>query len=171
MRGNPQALAETHSTKCELAAEVLASAGSLRLGVRGWSMLPVVWPGDTLVIDKANGQSVSEGDIVLYQRDRRFFIHRVLGKTVENSMILTQGDALSQPDPPVMNSDVLGKVVFILRDGKLIQPHKALTFSSRALAALVQRSEVAARVLVGVHGMLTMPQSPNSNDRAVPCQS
>ena len=31
-----------------LASEVLRSSGSLHLRVTGWSMLPTVWPGDTL---------------------------------------------------------------------------------------------------------------------------
>jgi signal peptidase I len=166
-----QQLADAHSTKCELAAQVLISSGKLRLGVMGWSMLPSIWPGDTLFFERMTGEAVAEGDIVLYRRDSRFIIHRVLGKTAEDSMILTRGDALSQSDPLVKNHDVLGKVVFIVRDSKLIRPNKTLTFSSRALVALLQRSATANRVLIGVHGMLKKLQPPNSHDRAVPCQS
>ena len=77
MRGQPSA--ELHALKCELAGEVLRSSGRLRLRVTGWSMLPAIFPGDTLVIERANGESLGKGDIVLFHRDRRLFVHRVSG--------------------------------------------------------------------------------------------
>ena len=58
-----------HLLKCELAREVLRSSGTLRLRVTGWSMLPTVMPGDTLIVDRAGG-GVSRGDIVLFARDQ-----------------------------------------------------------------------------------------------------
>jgi signal peptidase I len=149
------ALGDAHAAKCELVSEVLRSAGTLRLRVMGWSMLPVVWPGDTLVIEHVNSAAVSEGDIVLFGRDRRLFAHRVVKKhsTAGDSQILTRGDALLQPDPPVSDSDLLGRVAFILRNGKRIEPRKTLRVAERAVAALVRRSDIAARMVVGAHGM------------------
>ena len=44
--------AATKTLKCELAAEVLRSFGTLRFAATGWSMLPSVWPGETLVVDR-----------------------------------------------------------------------------------------------------------------------
>ena len=117
-------------------------------------MLPAVWPGDTLVVEHIESDAVSEGDIVLFGRDQRLFAHRVVTKSNgRDSKILTQGDAMPQPDPPVSDRDLLGKVSFILRNGKCIEPGKTLRFSERAVAALVRCSESAARVVVGVHGM------------------
>ena len=49
MSSSSAAFDESHAIKCELASEVLNRSGSLRLKVMGWSMLPAVWPGDTLV--------------------------------------------------------------------------------------------------------------------------
>src|ERR1700758_403813 len=72
---------DAHALKCELAGEVLRSSGKLRLRVTGCSMLPAVWPGDTLFVERTTRESVEEGDIVLYERDRRFFVHRVVRKT------------------------------------------------------------------------------------------
>jgi signal peptidase I len=146
---------DAHSLKCELAGEVLRSSGTLRLKVMGWSMLPSVWPGDTLVIERANSNTVSEGDIVLFGRDRRLFAHRVVTKSIYdgNERVVTRGDAMPAPDSPVSQDELLGKVSFILRNGRCIEPSKTLGFSERAVAALVQRSEIAARVVVGVHGV------------------
>lgn len=154
MRLQPQTFDETHALKCELASEVLRSSGNLRLRVTGWSMLPTVWPGDTLLVQRVSADQVSEGDIVLFGRDQRLFVHRVVTKAQpHNPEIVTRGDSMPAPDPPVSGRDVLGRVSFILRNGKCIEPGKAMRFSDRAVAAVVQRSNFAARVVVGVHGM------------------
>jgi len=153
MSASAQPFDATHAVKCELASEVLRSSGTLRLRVMGWSMLPAIWPGDTLVVERVESDPISAGDIVLYSRDRRLFAHRVVGKAVEDAGILTRGDALPQADPPVAERDLLGRIRFILRNGKCVEPAKTRHFSHRAVAALVRNSEIAARVVVGVHGM------------------
>jgi signal peptidase I len=162
MRLPAQACDETHAIKCELASEVLRSSGKLRLRVTGWSMLPTVMPGDTLVIDRIPSDAVSEGDIVLFGRDRRFFVHRVVSASrPQGAGFVTRGDAMPAPDPPVAESDLLGRVSFIVRNGKCLDPTKTMRFSERAVAALVQRSTFAARVVVGVHGMRQDSQDPS----------
>jgi signal peptidase I len=155
MTPSSQTFDDKHAVKCELASEVLRSSGRLRLKVTGWSMLPSVWPGDTLVVESVSSEHVSEGDIVLFGRDRRLFAHRVVPATndAQDRGILTRGDAMPQPDAPVSANELLGRVTHIERNGKCIEPSKSLRFSERAVAALVRRSDVAARVVVGVHGM------------------
>jgi signal peptidase I len=145
---------EITAVKCELAAEVLRSSGKLRLQVTGWSMLPAILPGDTLMIERANGEQISSGDIVLFQRHGRVFAHRVVSKSghAEDMQIFTQGDGMAWPDPAVSESQLLGKVNFIVRDGRLIEPGNNLGFSQRAVAALVRRSHSAARIVAGIHG-------------------
>jgi hypothetical protein len=66
---------------------------------------------------------------------------------------MTRGDAMPTPDPPVQGSDLLGRVSFIVRNGKCIEPRPSLRFSERVVAALVRRSTFAARVVVGIHGL------------------
>jgi signal peptidase I len=167
---------ERHALKCELADEVLRSAGCLRLQVMGWSMLPSVWPGDVLVIDRATSKQVSKGDIVLFRRDRRLFVHRVLRKAGEsgNAAVLTRGDALPATDPPVSSNDLLGKVSLILRNGQAIEPRQRWRIFERAIAALARHSDIAARIVVGLHGLRQTPRTARSSaceNRAVPCQS
>jgi hypothetical protein len=103
-------------------------------------MLPAVWPGDTLVIERVESGAVSEGDIILFGRDRRLFAHRVVAKSspAGDTKILTRGDAMPQPDPPVSERDMLGKVTSVVRNGKCIEPGKTPRFSQRAVAALVR---------------------------------
>jgi len=174
MTPSAQALGDAHALQCELAGEVLRSSGSLRLRVTGWSMLPTVWPGDTVVIEQASSDQVFEGDIVLFSSGRRFVAHRVVAigdgsgssriqaPTVQTSTVQTQGDAVPRPDAPLAASDLLGKVSFILREGKWIEPSRRLCLSERAVAAGFRCSSFAARVIVRVHGMLQRLQGPSS---------
>lgn len=141
-------MSESHAIKCELAAEVLRSAGMVRLRVTGWSMLPTVWPGDTLVIDRVDRAEVLEGDIVLFGRDRRLFAHRVVKNT--SSALVTRGDSMRAPDSPVDESEFLGRVSSIVRNGRFVKLRGTLRVDERAIASLVQRSELAARAFVGV---------------------
>jgi hypothetical protein len=83
----------------------------------------------------------------------------------------------------VPSRDLLGRVAYIVRDGKLIEPKKSLGLPQRAIATLVQRSEIAARVAIGLNGMVQNSRRQNSNpistknsnqipnQRVVPCQS
>lgn len=113
---------------------------------------PILDQTNGLVYVFASSDGISEGDIVLFGRDRRLFVHRVVtGSQPQNAEIVTRGDAMPAPDPPVSESDLLGRVSFILRDGKCIEPSRSLRFSERAVAALVRRSAFAARVVVRVH--------------------
>jgi len=174
MKLSAQTLGDAHALQCELAGEVLRSSGSLRLCVTGWSMLPTVWPGDTLLIQPADSNQVCEGDIVLFNSGRRFVAHRVvaIGKvaatwgvqtsTVQALTVQTQGDAVPRPDAPLAASDLLGKVCVILRNGNRIEPGRRLGFSERAVAAWFRHSPIAARVVVRAHGMLQKLHSPSS---------
>jgi signal peptidase I len=155
-------LDDATARKCELATEILRSSGNLRLRVTGWSMLPVIWPGDTLVIERASGDSAVEGDIVMFSNGRRLVAHRVVTKSngSADSMVHTQGDALSRPDSPVAHHELLGKVSFIMRNGELVKPARSLCLPQRAVAAVFRRSTLAARVVVGVHGLRRTSQVP-----------
>ena len=146
---------EAHALKCELAGEVLRSSGRLRLQVTGWSMLPTIWPGDVIEIESARGEEIAQGDIVLYGRNRRFVVHRLVEQeTVPGAIVMTtRGDAMGLPDPPFSDGALMGKVALISRSGRALVPRRSLRISERAVAALVQRSPIAARVVVGVHGL------------------
>lgn len=143
---------DTHALQCELAGEVLRSSGKLRLGVTGWSMLPTLWPGDTLIIEQADSSTVNAGDIVLFVREERFFVHRVVNGP--GQPIQTRGDAMPQMDPPVSDRELLGRVVSIERNRKFIKPSREFKPASRAIATLVCHSPKAARVAVAMQEML-----------------
>ena len=143
---------ESHALKCEMAAEVLRSSGALQLRVTGWSMLPTVWPGDTLIVERVNFAEVAKGDIILFGRGRRLFAHRVVKN--HSSTMVTRGDSMPASDSPVSENEFLGRVSSIVRNGKCTELRRSLHARERAIASLVQRSEIAARVVVRVHGLI-----------------
>jgi signal peptidase I len=123
--------------KLGLAAEVLRAGGSLRLQALGNSMLPAIWPGDVLCIERKRGEEVVPGDIVLVARDGRFFIHRLMEK--RESGWITRGDSLPQNDPPVEEIQVLGKVSTIHRKGRAVCPNGRVSPLAAVFAAMVCR--------------------------------
>src|SRR6478672_9083685 len=89
--------------KCSLAAEVLHSTGRLQFRATGFSMLPTLWPGDCLTVQSYNLQEAEIGDLVLYIRNGRLFVHRVMRKfsSGETNSLITRGDCMTEEDPPV----------------------------------------------------------------------
>jgi len=115
-------------------------------------MLPAVWPGDILELERAKAVDLSKGEIVLFSRDRRLFAHRVLKSS--GGAILTRGDTLPRTDPVVRDDELLGRVAAIVRDGKYFKPGERLSLSQRTVAGLVRSSDFAARVIVKIHSLL-----------------
>jgi Peptidase S24-like len=143
-------MTEAHEVhKLELAAEVLAAGGTLRLQALGTSMLPSIWPGDVLSIERKAGGEMVPGDIVLVARDGRFFVHRLIGK-LESGWI-TRGDSLPQNDEPVAEDQVLGKVSLIHRKTGVIVPGRWVSLFRRAQAWMLCRCDFLRNLALRVH--------------------
>src|SRR5271165_4333030 len=105
----------SHALRFELAVEVLHRCGSVRLRATGRSMVPTIWPGDTLVIEPLRDGRVECGEIVLFSRNGRFVAHRVIAQSRSDGkqQIRTQGDAVASADAPLFSADVIGRVPLI----------------------------------------------------------
>lgn len=123
---------------CSLAAEALRSWGTLHLRATGVSMLPTLWPGDLLTVESRHPEQVVPGEIVLYMRQDRFFIHRIVGQKLagNEALLVTRGDCMSEDDPPVQSSELLGKVTEIWRSGSAFPPARTVSPFCRILAWL-----------------------------------
>jgi len=130
--------------KRALAAQVLRSWGSLRVRVSGTSMLPALWPGDILNIRSCNFEQTQCGELVLYSRDERFFVHRVVRKlhSSRERLLITRGDCMSQDDPAVPETNLLGRVIAIDRHDTILSPTNRPSLVHRISANALQRSEV-----------------------------
>lgn len=146
-------LHSTDLTKNELAAEVLRSYGELRLRVIGSSMLPAIWPGDVLSIRHCGPAEVDVGDIVLFIRCGRLFAHRVVAQSAE--CLVTRGDGMVDPDPPVSESELVGRVTQVDRGGRTFRPASKLSLGGRIAASIFRRSETAGRLVTRLHGVPT----------------
>lgn len=147
---------EPNALKFDLAGEVLLSSGSLRLRVNGWSMLPLIWPGDVIVVEHLKESDIEVGDIVVFRLESRFVAHRVLetGGRAASEWVLTQGDALASPDVPIKRQQILGRVSSILRNGRCFEATNGSRRSERVLARVLRRSPRAARTMARVHCVL-----------------
>src|SRR4029077_7041943 len=98
--------------------------GALRLKVSGCSMLPGIWPGDVLSIRKAHPHDRHPADVVIFRRGSRIFAHRLQSTVTdaEGIHVTTRGDALEEPDLPVREADVLGRVVRVERGPFRLDP-------------------------------------------------
>src|ERR1700756_2594026 len=105
---------------------MLQRSGRLVLPSVGGSMLPAIWPGDALVVEAATCSNVGLGDIVLFSNAYRFAAHRVVEKDGETKrrQVRSRGDGRSTGDAPIMTSQILGKVSFIVRNGRCFEPTK-----------------------------------------------
>jgi hypothetical protein len=140
-------------TRLHLAAEVLHRFGEVRFVAHGSSMIPAIYPGDLLTVRSESIANARSGEIVLFLLGGRFFVHRVMRKWPERSRVVfaTRGDALTQEDPSVDGSQLLGRVTSILRRGRPVK------FASRAnpwtkfLRWGVRNSATFAKTLLAAH--------------------
>jgi signal peptidase I len=139
--------------KCSLAEEVLRSWGRLRLQVCGLSMLPTLWPGDLLTIRAHAFDQAQPGDIVLYMREGRLFVHRIVRRrgSGPEAFLITRGDCMPKNDPPIRGADLLGRVTLVRHCGSLIVPARKLSTLRLIYAVLLCRWNSFQRVALYWH--------------------
>lgn len=83
------------------------------------SMIPVVYPGDIVIVAKTSGRNVNLGDFIEYHNPQENIdiVHRVIEVQMEGAQrfFITKGDNNNAPDiDPVPEQNVIGKVVFTI---------------------------------------------------------
>lgn len=144
--------ASVDRSKIALIGDVLRRFGEVRIRVTGSSMLPSVWPGDQLTIRRRLVTETRTGDIAVFTRDHRLFAHRVVAH--EGRRLVTQGDGVPSRDEPVNETELLGVVVSVARNGKRAGLPAGPGVAGRLAAALVRRSSHASRILQRGHALL-----------------
>ena len=121
----------------------------LSLRVNGSSMLPSLFPGDLLTFRPCAPEEIVVGDIVLFLREGRCFVHRVAERMAGNAAarLRTRGDALPACDAPLVETEVLGRLATVERKGRRLPPPRLGPVRS-LLAGVVRHSPWAARALV-----------------------
>jgi len=113
-------------------------------------MVPSLWPGDILIIERTSCRDAVCGDIVLVRRN---VVHRVIKKESRDgrTCLITRGDAVSQSDAPVEESELLGRVKCIQRKGSSIAPRRQLPATLRLLACLLRNSDQLRSLCLRLH--------------------
>ena len=145
------------TAELSLAQEILHAFGELRFVAQGSSMLPSIFPGDTLLVSRQPDASVRSGQVVLFSREGHFCAHRVVRTTEVEArpFVVTCGDALTQEDSPVAAHELLGRVTAVLRFGKHIELEETRTGSSLWLQWTVRHSDSVGTWLLRWHALRT----------------
>lgn len=89
-------------------AAMLEHGGGARVRLYGRSMLPMVFPGLAACIEPVGATDCVPGDVVVVSKDGCITAHRWIGG--EPGRWILQADAFEEPDPPVTDEQVLGRV-------------------------------------------------------------
>lgn len=138
-----------------LAKDLLHAFGELRFVAQGSSMLPSIFPGDTLLVLRQPIASVQPGHVVLFSRGSRFCAHRVIRalRVDAQPSVITCGDALTQEDSPIAEHELLGRVTAVLRRGKRIEFGETQPAASLWLRWSVRHSQTVTAYLLRWHGL------------------
>jgi len=144
--------------------DALRSCGRVSLQVSGSSMLPAIWPGDRIWVEVSKFAELSQGDVVLFQREGRVFAHRVVARP-SNATLLTRGDSMPANDDQVSAGEFLGKVTAIERGSQRfsVRPPSAV---QSALGRLLCHSNLAHRVALRWHSRRRTKFRPSVEDLA-----
>jgi signal peptidase len=140
------------AARLELAVEVARTFGCLRLRVTGTSMMPAIRPGDLLSIGHVDIRETSPGEIVLFARGGRLFAHRIVdrGCGSRDPYLVTRGDRLLDSDPPVGQSELVGRVTSIERGRRQVRSRPWLRGPNRVLGRLLRASDRATALFLRV---------------------
>jgi Predicted transcriptional regulator len=134
---------------------------TVRLRVRGESMLPSLWPGDTAEIEACSSDQLRVGDIVLAARDGRLIVHRLVSRDFPSGFVLC-GDHKAGPDELFPPEALLGRMVS--RKGR---PIPTSVFRARATAKLFRAAGLvlchwsfARRAALVIHRRLNPSRQP-----------
>jgi len=131
---------------CELVVEVARDFGEVRLKVTGASMLPAIWPGDVITVRRRGIAELGPGQIVLSRRGGRLLAHRIT--RIRGNFLTTRGDSLECDDPPITESDIVGEVVYLVRNGRRV--HLKQSRWQRVGSSILRRSGFCLRLALRI---------------------
>jgi len=80
----------------------------------GSSMQPTIFDGNTVISREFDGQDIEEGDIVRYERDESYVLHRVTGDYQHEGYVETKGDNNKHTDGRIQVSDITHIVIGVI---------------------------------------------------------
>jgi hypothetical protein len=123
-----------------LAEEMLRGAGTLRFEARGESMLPAIFPGEELILHRVRLRDVAVGDVVLFAQKGKWHLERVqeVLPGVAQPYLRTSLDIGSSRKEPVFGEELLGRVVFVIRDREEMVLFRKPSFGQHVLSTALK---------------------------------
>jgi signal peptidase I len=92
--------------------EELAKGRAVHLPAKGLSMLPSIWPKTILSIEQKSFTDVEVGEVIAFERNLKFVVHRVVKKTVSQGLqvVYTQGDSNWHLDELISEAQYIGAI-------------------------------------------------------------
>jgi signal peptidase I len=124
----------------ELFSDLLLRCHNVRIRVTGSSMLPCLFPGDTLLVEPQEFGKIALGDLVVFEQRGELITHRVIGLELKKDLpyLLTRGDSVPWGDPPVFANQLRGRVLSITRDSLHLSPR--LNYWGKLASMIVRHS-------------------------------
>lgn len=113
----------------ELIVDLLSRGHAVQFQVHGDSMHPLIRENDTLHVEPV--REFHRGDVVLVLAERGLTAHRLIARN--GSMLILRGDNAPAADDPIDESRVLGKVTWVLRDGRKFEVTRSPVARATAL--------------------------------------
>ena len=122
--------------------EALTSGALVRFRAEGTSMYPTIRDGEVVTIAPVACGEIVRGDVLVCRHCERFLTHRVVAVTGRDPdrVFHLRGDAKAACDAPVAAVNVVGRVISVDRNGRVIPMsgraarlrHRARATASRA---------------------------------------
>jgi signal peptidase I len=129
-----------------LIEQMLARGHRVQFRAEGASMHPTIRDGESIAIAPVDAADIVAGDVVLFRHDARLLAHRVVRVTScgAERMFELRGDAKSASDAPVPSDAVIGRVVGVARNGRVIAVTGGAAQARRTLDAVVRKAMACA---------------------------
>ncbi|MBD3843428.1 MAG: hypothetical protein IE909_16410 [Campylobacterales bacterium] len=99
--------------------EVLLKKGWIDLPSHGMSMYPLIKEGDICRFSSFNLSELKKRDVILFSTPFNSFVaHRLI--QINDTSYICKGDGNLEFDPPIEQSHILGKLMYIKRNDKNI---------------------------------------------------
>jgi signal peptidase I len=132
----------------------IRAQGSASVRILNGDMFPWMRSGDQVFVRRWNFELLRPGDVILFERDQEFFVHRVLSVERDGAerRLITKGDALDSADAAVSAEQFVGRATRIHRGKRHID-----------IQSLGQRT--AARVIARLSRFSRLWHAPLRNVR------
>lgn len=106
------------TTFASTVADLLGRGVAVRFQASGDSMHPSIRNGEHVHVAPADWASLREGDVVLAVAKRGLTAHRIVDITARAA--ITRGDNAMQRDAAVSQTEIIGRITHVERDGATV---------------------------------------------------